>query len=145
LDRHAIARSPDDAPRPAAAAGPARGSFRRFLVVGGTCTAVQYALLAGFVDGLGIRPVLASGLAYAIAVVLNYELSRRWTFFGRAPSWREFGRFVAVQLGGLALNVAIFEAVLRAGAPHYLLAQVAATAVVMSVNFTLYRLWAFRD
>jgi putative flippase GtrA len=51
---------------------------------------------------------------------------------------------VGVSLLGLALNVALFEAALRLGAPHYLVAQVLATAVTTVLNYTLYRIWAFR-
>ena len=135
--RHAAA-----APNPHAA--PANGSFGRFLLVGGTCTAIQYLLLAVLIDGFDWRPVLASGAAYAVAVMLNYELSRRWTFHGRPASWRSFLRFIAVSVAGLALNVLLFEAALRAGVPHYLVAQAIATVVTMGVNFKLYRFWAFR-
>jgi putative flippase GtrA len=122
----------------------ATGSFRRFLMVGGTCTAIQYALLALLIDGFGWRPALASGASYAVAVGVNYELSRRWTFHGRSASLRSFLRFVGVSGLGLALNVALFEGALRLGAPHYLIAQAVATGVTMGVNFTLYRIWAFR-
>jgi putative flippase GtrA len=138
-------RSPDT---PAAAPprdGPARASFRRFLVVGATATSVQYLLLAAFIDGLGIWPAAASALSYALAVCVNYELSRRFTFYGRTASWREFVRFGAASLLGLAVNTAVFEAGLRAGLPHYLVAQVLATGAAMLVNFTVYRYWAFRD
>jgi putative flippase GtrA len=77
-------------------------------------------------------------------VLVNYELSRRWTFHGRAATLHSFLRFVGVSLLGLALNVALFEAALRLGAPHYLVAQVLATAVTTVLNYTLYRIWAFR-
>ena len=139
-------RSSPDRARAAADPAPARpaaASFPRFLAVGGTCTVVQYALLATLVDGLGTPPALASGAAYAVAVVLNYELTRRFTFFGRAASWRGFGRFVAASTLGLVLNVGLFEAGLRLGVPHYLLAQAIATGVVTGVNFAVYRHWAF--
>lgn len=135
-------RHPDAAPNPRTV--PANGSFARFLLVGGSCTAVQYLLLATLIDGFGWRPVAASGTAYAVAVVLNYELSRRWTFHGRPASWRSFLRFVAVSVAGLALNLLLFAGALHAGVPHYLIAQAIATVVTMGVNFTLYRMWAFR-
>jgi putative flippase GtrA len=105
------------------------------------CDPVRAAV--ALVDGLGTPPAAASGLAYAVAVLINYDLTRRWTFHGRAASWREFGRFVAASALGLALNVALFEAGLRLGLPHYLLAQAVATAVVTAVNFEVYRRWAF--
>lgn len=126
-----------------AADGPARASFRRFLAVGGSVTAVQYALLAALIDGLRWWPVASSALAYAFAVVLNYELSRRFTFFGRPAAWGSFARFVVASALGGAVNVTVFWAALRAGAPHWLIAQALATGVAMGVNFTVYRHWAF--
>jgi putative flippase GtrA len=121
-----------------------RDSFRRFLVVGSACTAIQYALLVLMVDGFGWRPVLASGSSYAAAVVVNYELSRRWTFASGPARITTVLRFVLVSAIGLTLNVALFGAALRLGAPHYVVAQVFATGVTLLVNFTLYRTWAFR-
>jgi putative flippase GtrA len=140
LDRPAAARST----APAARGQPGKGSFGRFLAVGGTATAIQYALLALFVDGAGWRPALASACAYALAMLVNYEMTRRFTFRGRTGSWRLFGRFLTVQVAGLALNTAVFEAGLRLGLPHYLLAQLVATAVVTVVSWNAYRRWAFR-
>jgi putative flippase GtrA len=125
--------------------GPSKASFPRFIVVGGTCTVAQYALLALMIDGFGWWPTLSSAIAYSIAVSLNYELSRRFTFFGRPRSWREYGRFVAGSLLGLSVNTALFELGMRAGLPHYLIAQTVATAAAMGVNFFVYRHWTFRD
>lgn len=130
---------------PPQAGGPARASFGRFLLVGGSCTVFQYGVLALLIDGFGAPPAPASGLAYALAVVLNYELSRRFTFFGRRRSWRSFLRFALVSVLGLGLNVMTFALALTLGAPHYLIAQMIATGVVLGVNFTLYRVWAFRE
>ena len=132
-----------DSTSPGSAAGPVRASFGRFVLVGGACTALHYLLLVLLVEGVGIRPALAAGAGFAAGAVLNYELSRRYTFFGRRASLRSFGRFLVVAVFGMALNVAVLEALLRLGVPHYLLAQGGATAVVMVTNFTLYRLWAF--
>ena len=140
MDRHAA----DRPTAPPEGGGARKGSFGRFLAVGGTCTAFQYGLLALLVDGARWWPALASACAYAAAMLLNYELTRRFTFHGRGSSWPLFGRFVAVQGAGLALNTAVFEAGLRLGLPHYLLAQLAATAVVTLVSWNAYRRWAFR-
>lgn len=133
-------RQPADTPH----RGPARASLPRFIATGVTCTVVQYALLAALIDGLDLPPSASSALAYAVAVSLNYELSRRYTFFGRPRSWREYRRFVVGSLFGLAVNTAVFELGLRAGLPHYLIAQVIATAVSTVVNFIVYRYWTFR-
>ena len=130
--------------RAAPPTGPVRASFGRFVLVGAACTALHYVLLVLLVEGVGIRPALAAGAGFAAGAALNYELSRRYTFFGRRASLRSFGRFVPVALFGMVLNVSVLEALLRLGVPHYLPAQAMATAIVMVTNFTLYRLWAFR-
>ncbi len=137
-------RSPDGRRSDAADPPRSEASFARFLAVGGGCTGFQYALLATLVDGLGWRPALASAVSYAAAAALNYELTRRFTFRGRDASWRSFLRFAAVSGTALAANVGIFETALRLGAPHYLLAQAIATAIVTLGTWTAYRLWAFR-
>ncbi|MEI7444494.1 MAG: GtrA family protein [Burkholderiales bacterium] len=127
------------------ARGPApKASVPRFLVVGSGCTVVQYTLLVAMIDGLNWLPVLSSAIAYAIAVTLNYELSRRYTFYGRPRSWREYRRFVTGSLATLALNTSLFEAGLRAGLPHYLVAQVIATGAATVASFLIYRYWTFR-
>lgn len=96
------------------------------------------------IDGFGCWPTLSSALAYAISMTLSYELSRRFTFYGRRRSWRDYRRFVTGSLFGLSVNTAIFELGLRAGLPHYLVAQGFATAVATGVNFFVYRYWTFR-
>ncbi len=139
VTRSAHGRRSDGAGRPGSDA-----SLVRFLAVGVGCTVVQYVLLAALVERGGWGPALASGVAYAAAALLNYELTRRFTFRGQAASWRSFVRFAAVSGAALAANVSILEGALRLGVPHYLLAQAIATALVTIGTWTAYRLWAFR-
>jgi putative flippase GtrA len=127
------------------ASPPVAASFRRYLLVGSAVTIFQFLLLALQIDGFGWPAALSSGLAFSAAVALNYEFSRRYTFYGRPARLRSLLRFVLVSLFGLTLNVTVFSSALWLGAPHYLVAQVIATGAVMIVNFQLYRRWTFAD
>jgi len=118
-------------------------SAPRFLVVGATCTVFQYSLLVVFIEWFGLPKVFSSGATYALSTLLNYELSRRFTFRAGRATARSFVRFVTTSLIGLTLNTLLFRAALGFGVPHYLVAQVFATGTVMVVNYLLYRHWSF--
>lgn len=117
----------------------------RFVFVGGTCTLFQYVLLTALIELAGMPAVAASALSYAIAVLLNYELSRRITFQAGDATLKSLTRFILTSLIGLTANTLLFRGALAAGVPHYLIAQMIATAVVTVLNFNLYKHWSFRD
>ena len=106
----------------------------RFALVGLSGAAVYYALLWSLVE-LGGQPALAaSSLAFAVVVVENYLLHRRWTFASRAPHRQALPRFALMACGGGALNGAVMAVCLGLGL-HYLLAQALALLAVVSSNF----------
>ena len=100
---------------------------------------------AVFVMGLGLQAVL-TGVAhmqpivsYAIQAVVSVESSfllNRWlTWRDRAtPFWTAFARFNAQKAVTIALNLALYEGLLRLGM-NYLVANVALTAVFTVVNY----------
>jgi len=105
----------------------------RFALVGLAGSGVYYALLWSLVE-LGGAPVLtASSFAFAVVVLENYLLHRRWTFASPVPHRQALPRFALVAGCGAALNAAVMHACLRLGW-HYLLAQTLALALVVSCN-----------
>lgn len=123
---------------------PWTSQFRRFLLVGGLCTALQYVLLAAGVEWLGMSAVAASTLGFVASAAVNYLLNRRYTWASGEPHAQLLWRFVAVVAVGLALN-ALFMQLLH-GYLHwqYMLAQLLATAVNLMWNFCAHRNWTFR-
>jgi len=117
--------------------------FSRFVLVGGFSTALQYLILAVLVQAAGIDPVAASSLGYVLSALANYDLNYRLTFRSRVRYVGGLFRFALVVTSGLLLNGLIMAAGTKLLGLHYLVAQVAATIVVLFWNFFAHRRWTF--
>lgn len=106
----------------------------RFALVGLSGGVVYFVLLRGLVEVGDMRPLAASSLAFALVVVENYLLHRRWTFASRVPHRQALPRFVLMACCGGTVNGTVMAVFLRLGW-HYLLAQAVALAAVVTCNF----------
>lgn len=118
--------------------------FGRFLFVGGFATALHYAILVSLVSIWGADAVAASTAGFLISAIFNYALNRRFTFHSKVAHASAFPRFLAVALGGLAINAGVVWLLAEAAGLHYLLAQVIATLMALVWNFACNRIWTFR-
>ena len=59
-------------------------------------------------------------------------------------NWQELGKFCAVGAVGYLINLAVYDAVLHRGV-HYLVAATCSFLVAVTSNYTLNRLWTFRE
>lgn len=116
----------------------------KFLIVGGSATALQYGLLIVFVQFAGLSPVVATSIAYAISSVYNYLLNYYATFKSDASHRTAATKFAAVACSGLLINAGIIAALTKVGV-HYLVAQVVATVVILVWNFVVHKYWTYRD
>lgn len=117
--------------------------FSVFLLIGGVCTGLHYAVLILFVGLEWLDPIGASALGFCVSAVLNYVLNRRLTFSSSRAHRSAAPRFVGVAASGLMINTALlvlFNGVLEW---HYLLAQVMATGATLVWNFILHKIWTF--
>jgi putative flippase GtrA len=129
-------------PTAAAGARPVVGKAIRFLLVGGTCTLVQYVILVALVRGAGFNPTVASTIGYTLSCILNYGLSHSFTFKSNSTHRRAVPRFVFVVACALVLNAAAIYGLTALGV-HYLLAQVIATGLTLLWNFSASLRWIF--
>ena len=116
----------------------------RFGVVGGSGYIVNLAVFAALVEGAGVNHLVASTVAFSVAVLNNFWLNRHWTFQARAghagfQASRYFAVSVVAFLVGLGL-LALFVDVL--GLPE-LLSQAAAIVIATPVNFAGNKVWTF--
>ena len=122
------------------------GQLVRFGLVGGFVTAlgvIVYWVPATF---MGVAPLLANLLAYAVAVALGYVLHSRVSFRGhgsRDNVARRTGRFFVVSLVSLGLN-SLFVGVLTGplGGPTWW-PVIPMLFVTPLVTFYLNRQWVF--
>lgn len=117
--------------------------FLRFAQVGVVATVTTYAVLIVGVEGLHTNAVAASAAGYVAGVVVNYILNYWYTFGSDQRHQVVIPKFLAVMAGGMLINAAVMYSGINWLGMHYVLAQLAAVAVVFMWSFTANRLWAF--
>ena len=119
--------------------------FARYLLVGGLNTLWGYALIFGFMWGLGWSPEASNVAGYAIGLVTSYVLNRIFTFRSTAPKAGEFSRFVAIFLIAYLANLAVLAFLVRVAGVHAGVSQVVAGAVYVVGSYLLNRSFTFRS
>jgi len=126
------------------AARPGARQFLLFAAVGAAATLVQYSVLVALVELVRVKPVPAAVLAYMCGALVSYLLNSRFTF---GETKTAFGKglikFLIVNVIGLGLNTLIFTILVKAQI-QYILAQMAATGLVLIWNYAGARLFVFR-
>jgi putative flippase GtrA len=76
-----------------------------YILTGGVAALVDLGLFA-LLWGQGLAVLLAAGLSFAVAMLVNYALSARFVF-QQAYSVRDLGKFAAAATFGLVVNTGI--------------------------------------
>ena len=118
--------------------------FFWYIVAGGISTAVHYAVLVALVELSGVSAALSAAVGALCGAGVSYLLNRRMTFAGsNAGHVQALPRFMAIALLGAVMNGALVWLGVQQFGWHYLLAQMAATVLVLGLTFRLNRLWTF--
>lgn len=115
----------------------------RYAGVGVVATAAHYTLMALLVEAGHWPAWLASGAGALLGAQVAFWANRHYTFEHRGAWWPAWCRFHVTAGAGALLGMLLVDAGVRAGL-HYLLAQAAATVLVMLATFAANRIWAFR-
>lgn len=82
--------------------------FSKYVLVGLFTNGSIYLLFLGMI-WVGLHPIAASGLCYAIGVAASYLLNRRWTFQSTSTHTRDMIRFaIAYGVGLLVTLLSMF-------------------------------------
>jgi putative flippase GtrA len=117
--------------------------FFRYGGAGAVGTALQFVFLAALVQLAGLSALAASTVGAIAGAVVNYALNYRFTFESRRAHRVALPRFCAISGAGILLNAAVLAAMLAYVHPHYLVAQIVATAAVLVAGFLANRRWTF--
>jgi putative flippase GtrA len=112
--------------------------YASFGVVGTAAHFVVYIALVNAAFGV----ILSSVAGFVVGALTNYWLNYHYTFTSDQPHHQAMTKFFTVAIIGLTINTSIVFMLDRMQW-HYLLAQIAATAIVLAWNFTANRLWTF--
>ena len=117
--------------------------FIKFAVVGGAGTGVHYVVFLTLVMLLDVTPGIAAFVGAAFGAVVVYLLNRRYTFTTQRSHGDTLPRFAALSILGAVLNGAIVGWLSKLGL-NPLLAQIAATILVLFINFVVSKKWIYR-
>ena len=108
-----------------------------FGIVGAICTAIDFGVMIFLKEAAGLYYLYASGISFAVSVVINYFLSMKYVFRGKqgANRVKEFLIFAILCLIGLGFNQLIMWAAVDGMGISYVWSKAAATVLVMIYNF----------
>lgn len=125
-----------------------RRQLPRFAVVGGIGFIVDATVLTILVNGMGMGPISARGFSFSVAVTATWWLNRRWAFKDsqRVRRGPEYARYLAAQVVGAGINLAIYLAVTYLYPALGLVPVIPlaiGSGVAMVFNFIAARYWVF--
>lgn len=121
--------------------------FVKWSVVGAIGAVVDYTILIGLVELVGLYPLIAQAISFTCAVVNNYILNRTWTFGDikhRGPVV-QFTQFFVVSVAGLGTRSVIFYFLFKVLSLWYIYATAIAIIIVLIWNFFANLVWTFRE
>lgn len=121
----------------------AQPSLWRFLVVGVAVTAVDFAVLILLHGILNLAVVPSAVIAFMVAFIINFGLSRTWTFAASAGSaGRQLTRFILLVAANTVMT-ALGMALMTGWGLQYLVAKTVLTGAIVACNYVIMRRWIF--
>lgn len=122
----------------------------KFATVGCLNTFIDWVVYLTIIKLFPIESIffyaVAKGFSYLCGIVNSFFLNRHWTFKIKSSEKekRRFFKFVVVNAIGLCISSASFYVLMSLYASH-IVALFLATAITFAFNFSLNKLWVFRE
>jgi putative flippase GtrA len=117
--------------------------FKKFFIIGGFSTCLQYGFLILLVQFFRVGAAEASAVGFVLSAIFNYYLNYTITFGSNASHNIVVPKFILTASSGLMINTGVIWLVLNVLDMHYLIAQILATCIVLVWNFTVNKIWVF--
>ena len=117
----------------------------RYAIVGLASASAHLALLVLFVEVFGLRPAVATSVAFVCLLVVAFLLQHHWVFRSSERMARTAPRFVTVATMALVLNATIVHVGAGVMQGPYLAVQVVAFVVLPIANYLMHSLWTFAE
>lgn len=116
-----------------------------FISVGVISTAITIVVLVSLVEFLSMNLILSSVLGYSSGAFINYVLNYRITFASTKRHYKTAPKFLLVILVGMFFNTIIMYLVVNIFTLPYVLGQIVAIGLVVTLSYLSLRYWAFTD
>lgn len=110
----------------------------KYVLVGGGCTIVDFALLYCMVEYASLPYIFASVISFSVGVILNYYLCSIWIFrVHKVKDKRvEFVLYAIISLFGLAINTGVIYLLTDGLHIYYLISKLLAAVFTFVWNFS---------
>lgn len=115
----------------------------RFGVTGFLSVGLDVAILFELHSVAKVDLLLATTVAYASSLAVNYSLNHAWVFQADGQARRRLLRYGFLVVVNYTLVIGFVSGLTALGL-YYLLARLIAVAVNALINFTAFRYWVFR-
>lgn len=119
----------------------------RYLLAGGTSTAVDLGLLYVLTEYASWWYLASATAAFSVAVLISFTLQKFYTFRHRDASRgvvaTQSALFLTLQFTNIGINTLLMYALVEWAGLHYFLAQIIAAAAIAVGSFFVYRLVIF--
>jgi putative flippase GtrA len=119
--------------------------FVRYFIGGITALLVHLLCLAMLIEWTTTPPVIASGIGFIVATMVNYALQHYWVFSVSGRHKVYFTRYISVTLATFTLNILFFWIIHDIFQVWYPLAQTVVTGCIFILNFVINRSFTFRQ
>lgn len=103
----------------------------RYCVVGVSTFVFDLGILTYLTKFLAMNPVSAAGIAFFIAITVNYVWSRQYVFHeSLEPNHITYSNFIIVAVAGMVLTMGGMHVLVVTGGMHYLYARMALAGFV---------------
>lgn len=115
----------------------------RFSIIGIFNTSAYFAIANALVQILGLTTSPASYLAYGLVLPFSFAAHRRLTFRSNGNVIRQWGRFIVVQAGCVALIAVVNWSAEGLSPADSWMAFAAISVLIPASNFMIMHVWVF--
>ena len=119
--------------------------FISFTGVGVIGTTVHYLILLLWVEVFNIDPLSGVVLGSFGGAITNYVLNYKFTFNSNKKHHEAFPKFLLIAFIGILINLFLVQQMIDKWSLFYLYAQLIATIIVLLYNFSMNKVWTFRN
>jgi putative flippase GtrA len=118
--------------------------FMRFAFLGLVPTAAYYFFSISFVETGILEPSFALPLGFVAAVMISYQLNKKFTWKPETPRNRHFQLYLLISILGALTNYLLYALIVQLLEQSYLYAILAVTFIIPVQNFLLNEKFNFK-
>lgn len=122
--------------------------FFGYIINGCLATATHYSVLITLVEIIKIlEPVPATAIGAICGASVGFLLNSKYVFAQSKNSNQKiiYLKYLTMSASGALINTILLSAIINIFSIHYLVAQVLATIIVIFWNFTICKIWVFKE